>query len=77
MSLPQGWTEVTITVRNADAMDEATFRKHMTFRHRASLGGWQALPPFPTDYIEDCWRTFHDTLHRLGLHGEMDHSHGK
>jgi hypothetical protein len=66
-----------ITVRNADRMDSETFRKHMTVRHNTSLGGADVPGPFPTDYIEDCWRAFHDTLHRLGLQWDMDHDHGR
>jgi hypothetical protein len=66
-----------ITVRNADDMGPDTFRKHMDYRHRASLGGLIYLPPFPSDYVEECWRTFHDTLHRLGLQDDIDHNHGR
>jgi len=66
----------TVTVINADDMAEDTFRKHMSIRHATSLGGFRGLPPFRSDYVEECWRTFHDTLHRLGLQLDMDHEHG-
>jgi len=65
-----------ITVQNADYMDAEMFRKHMAKRHPESLVGRGWRRPFATEYIEDCYRTFHDTIHRLSLYGDMDHDHG-
>jgi hypothetical protein len=69
--------EDLITVRNADRMDSETFRKHMDVRHNDEPSKWRGMGPFPSDYVEDCWRAFHDTIHRLGLYGDMNHDHGK
>jgi hypothetical protein len=69
--------EQFITVRNADDMDPYNFRKHMELRHPDSLGGSPRLYPFPSEYVEECWRTFHDTLHRLELYGKINHDHGE
>lgn len=66
-----------VAVRNADDMDSYNFRKHMDFRHSNSLGGFRRLPPFPNAYVEECWRSFHDTLHRLHLYGYINHDHGE
>jgi hypothetical protein len=63
-----------ITVRNPDDMGTDNFIKHMEYRHKDSLGGLRYLN-FPTDYVEECWRTFHDTLHRLHLYN-LNHYHG-
>jgi len=52
------------------------FAKHMNMRHYNSLGGLRGLRRFPSEYVEECWRTFHDTLHRLGLQHDLDHKHG-
>jgi len=74
---PQENVDLKIVVRNADDMDEWNFRKHMSVRHSESLAGQYTLPPFASDYVEECYRTFHDTIHRLSLYGEVDHEHGK
>jgi hypothetical protein len=67
--------EEFITVKNADHMLPGRFIQHMELRHRDSLGGLRYLN-FPTDYVEECWRTFHDTLHRLHLYN-LNHDHGQ
>jgi hypothetical protein len=67
--------EEQLTVRNASDMDQYSFRKHMALRHSDS-GGYRHIPPFPSEYVEECWRTFHETLHRLHLYGEINHDHG-
>jgi hypothetical protein len=64
-----------ITVKNADHMFTDRFIQHMELRHADSLGGLRYLN-FPTDYVEECWRTFHDTLHRLHL-THLSHDHGQ
>jgi hypothetical protein len=64
-----------ITVRNADRMDTDTFIKHMEYRHADSLGGLRYLN-FPTDYVEGCWRTFHEALHHFRL-TRFNHDHGQ
>ena len=68
--------EEFITVRNADDMNYEIFRKHMNIRHPESLGGLIALPPSLSEYVEECWRTFHDTIHRLSTYYSMNHDHG-
>jgi hypothetical protein len=52
-------------------MDEETFRKHMASRHDRPDHG-----PFPDYYVERCWRAYHSAVHRLSLHGDLDHDHG-
>jgi hypothetical protein len=61
-----------IRVRHTRHMDEETFRKHMASRHDRPDHG-----PFPDLYVERCWRAYHAAIHRLSLHGDLDHDHGE
>ena len=69
--------EPLLVVVHTRYMDTDTFRKHMAFRHRASLHGRDGIGPFYDPYVERCWRAFHSTVHRLALYGDMDHEHGE
>jgi hypothetical protein len=63
-------------VRNADRMDKETFCLHMTHRHSDSLGGLAVLlPDHMTDYVEECWRRFHERLHAVRI--DLDHYHAR
>jgi hypothetical protein len=67
----------SILVVSIDDMDSAIFRYHMNHRHRDSLGFAGLLPKGffadNTEYIERCYRAFHETLHRLGV--DLEHEH--
>ena len=65
-----------LIVVNADSMEYPIFRKHMSLRHPDSIGGIESLPDALDEYVEECWRAFHDTVHRLSLYGAMGHEHG-
>ena len=55
-----------VYVPAADDMDLETFCLHMTHRHADSLGGLAELDPERLDnYLEECYRSFHDKLHEL------------
>lgn len=66
-----------LLVVSIDDMDSGTFRIHMNRRHGGSLGYAGKLPRFffadNTEYIERCYRAFHNTLHRLSL--DIGHEH--
>jgi len=64
--------EVQVVV-NADRMDDETFLLHMNKRHRDSLGGLLRIW-FINEYITECWRIFHDRLHRFRI--DFEHEHG-
>lgn len=68
--------EELIAVRNADSMSPGHFQKHMESRHQASLGRF-GVAEFGDEYLERCWRAFHRQIHALGLHGDLDHYHGR
>jgi hypothetical protein len=56
-------------------MDRATFLKHMNFRHADSLGYGDSIPGFGlTEYVEHCWRAFHNKIHELRLDIRHEHS---
>jgi hypothetical protein len=67
----------SILVISIDDMNAVAFRRHMNQRHGASLGFAGRLPKGffedNTDYIERCYRAFHETLHRLGV--DLEHEH--
>lgn len=63
-------------VRNADDMDADTFLKHLRFRHPEYLAG--RFPAFATEYVEGCYRRYHDQLHGLlDPDFEVEHEHGR
>lgn len=53
-------------------MDDDDFAKHMTIRHRDSLGGLEHLWP-TEESVMLAWRAFHRRLHALRL--DIPHSH--
>lgn len=64
-----------IYVPNTDDMDLETFCSHMSARHADSLGGQKRLSPLHMgEYVEKCWRAFHDKLHEL-YPNEYTHYH--
>lgn len=60
-------------VRDADEMDSVAFAKHMTYRHLDSLGGLSYLSDSLDEYVEECYRIFHDRLHRIRI--DLEHEH--
>jgi hypothetical protein len=60
-------------VANADEMDKSAFAKHMTYRHIDSLGGLNYLSENLDDYVEECYRIFHDRLHETRI--DLEHEH--
>ena len=66
-----------LIVVSIDDMKSSTFLKHMNHRHEDSLGYAGMLPRLvfegSDDYIERCYRAFHETLHRLRL--DLPHEH--
>lgn len=61
-------------VRNCDYMNVAEFAKHMTYRHLDSLGGLTYLSENLDEYVEECYRIFHDRLHAIRLNLEHEHA---
>ena len=71
---PRGALKPQLTVvPAAEDMDDMTFAKHMTLRHRQSLGGLSSLSVKPN--VIPAWRSFHRHLHRLAVPGQFDHIH--
>jgi len=67
-----------VRVPHPDDMDVETFLKHVKARHADSLPeGFDLTPEEMTEYVEECWRRFHERLHRLrpGPNGGYDHDH--
>lgn len=62
-------------VGDADYMDVTTFALHMTHRHLDSLGGLTRLSDRLDDYMEECWRIFHDRLHATRV--DLEHEHAR
>jgi hypothetical protein len=62
-------------VPNADDMDTDIFCMHMTHRHLDSLGGLGYLSPTIDEYVEECYRIFHDRLHKVRV--GLEHEHRK
>lgn len=59
-------------VQNADDMNSDDFNMHMTVRHPDSLGDMTEIIHV-SQYVEDCWRSFHDRLH--GIRFDFQHEH--
>lgn len=68
--------EEQIRVRSADNMDLDVFRKHMEARHDTAPGWFKYMDQIDTEYLERCWRAYHNSIHRFELNGTMDHYHG-
>lgn len=62
-------------VQDADNMDSEEFSLHMTHRHLESLGGLKYLPDNLGDYVEECYRIFHDRLHATRV--DLIHEHSR
>jgi hypothetical protein len=65
-----------IRVRNADSMTVDFFKKHMEARHGESILRFRYMDWTDAEYLEACWRAYHSAVHRLSLHGYLDHDHG-
>lgn len=61
-------------VQATNDMDTETFALHMEHRHPESLAGMIPLW-FSSDYVEDCYRSFHRQLHRLRIKNLFGHHH--
>jgi hypothetical protein len=58
--------EEVVNVPHPDDMDRETFIKHVAARHKDSLPeGHDLTADEMTAYVEECWRRFHERLHRL------------
>lgn len=62
-------------VRDADWMDSTDFALHMTHRHHDSLGGLKRLSDNLGEYVEECYRIFHDRLHATRI--DLEHEHAR
>lgn len=62
-------------VADTGDMDKVSFAKHMTFRHLDSLGGLRYLSEDVDDYVESCYRSFHERLHATRI--DLKHEHDK
>ena len=65
-------------VPHPDDMDLELFIKHFAARHADSLPkDYRLSSANMTPYVEDCWRRFHERLHRLrtGPNGGYEHEH--
>lgn len=60
-------------VQDADNMDTSGFVRHMNYRHKDSLGGLIFLSDNLGDYVEECYRIFHDRLHVVRV--DLEHEH--
>jgi hypothetical protein len=69
--------EELAAVRNADSMNVDFFKKHMEARHGESILRFRYMDWTDTEYLEACWRAYHNAIHRLGLNGTLDHYHGR
>jgi hypothetical protein len=70
--------EEVVYVPHPDDMDRETFLKHVAARHSDSMpDGFDLSADRMTEYVEECWRRFHERLHRLrtGPHGGYEHDH--
>lgn len=76
MAMPQEDETELITVQHSRHMDAETFRKHMAARHLANLAGRFSIGPFHDPYVEQCWRAYHNSVHKFALHDGLDHDHG-
>ena len=68
---------IRLLVVSTDEMDSNDFRRHLNGRHLDSLGYAGRLPILvfagSDPYIEQCYRAFHNTLHRLRI--DISHEH--
>jgi len=63
-----------LVVTSPEDMTTEDFAKHMSMRHRHSLGGLAYLNlDHQPESVEDAWRAFHARLHELSV--ELPHSH--
>ena len=63
-----------LVVTSPEDMTTEDFAKHMSIRHRHSLGGLTHLDlDHQSEPVEDAWRAFHDRLHALSV--DLPHSH--
>lgn len=61
-----------LTVASIDRMDEITFMKHLHHRHPGAL--LAAIPGFASEYVEQCYRIYHDKVHELVVDLPHDHA---
>ena len=72
---PDGIRTMSVqVVISSDNMDDETFQKHMSARHKESLGGMTELSSLPSNLVA-LYRRFHRKLHEL--RPELLHDHGK
>jgi hypothetical protein len=62
-------------VIDPEEMDDEDFCRHMTKRHRDSLGGLSDIWPV-AESTTDAWRAFHNRLHRLRIDLQHEHEEG-
>jgi hypothetical protein len=63
-----------VLVQDADEMDTNRFLLHLQHRHPESRpAGTKPIEWFVSDYVEDCYRIFHDKLHELRV--DIHHEH--
>jgi hypothetical protein len=73
--ITEDWVEIVI-VPSADDMSSDIFVKHMNKRHQESLGGMSELVQRHLNkYVEECYRIFHDRLHKVHVRTVLDHEH--
>jgi hypothetical protein len=61
---------------NPDDMSIVHFFQHMMLRHGDSMPeGFVLRPDAVSAYVEECWRLFHERLHRLRAPDNYDHRH--
>jgi hypothetical protein len=58
-----------VRVPHPDDMGTDTFCKHLNARHAHSIPeGFTILPDELDEYTEDCWRLWHERMHRLPVY---------
>jgi hypothetical protein len=61
---------------NTEDMSTAHFCGHQNLRHKDNMPeGFVLSPDELTPYVEECWRLFHERLHRLRFPDDYDHEH--
>lgn len=76
IAMPEETATEVIRVPHPDDMDTETFCKHFSVRHPESLPEGFTLSPDMDEYVEECWRRFHERLHRLRLSSDpYEHAH--
>jgi hypothetical protein len=65
--------EDVLKVPHPEDMADDTFYKHMSKRHKDSLGGMPMVYDMNNPHLTEAWRKFHDRLHEIRV--DLVHEH--